>query len=215
MSRQYSRWLIAALFLVLLKLGDIYIIRISSAGDTAEVQVPRLPYDFGEWRGAALAVTPKAVAPLARDAVVERTYVNAAGANVTAALIYSNKWEGLHPPEQCLVAGGWTVVRQTTVDLTYGEDRKHARGNVVTASKPPSGWLVQLYLFADAHTTTSSWIQQYAELLTRQGRAGGQASCLLLVAHQDPAGQASSQSMEIVKSFTEAFLPYVHKSLQP
>ena len=215
MSRQYSRWLIAILFPVFLKLGDVYVIRISSAGDTAEIRVSQLPYEFGEWRGARVAVTPEAVAPLARDAVLQRTYVNAAGTSVTAWLVYSNKWEGLHPPEQCLAAGGWTVVRQTTVDLTYGEDHKQARGNVVTASKRPGGSIVQLYLFADAHTTTSSWIQQYAELLTRHGRAGGQASCLLLVAHQDPGGQASSQSIEIVKSFTQAFLPYVHKSLQP
>lgn len=215
MSRQHWHWLIAILFPVFLKLGDVYLIRVSSAGDIAEIHVSRLPLQFGEWRGVELAVTSKAIAPLARDAVLQRTYINAEGASVTAALVYSNKWEGLHPPEQCLVAGGWTVVRQTTVDLTYGEDHRQARGNVVTASKPPHGWIVQMYLFADAHKTTSSWIQQYAELLTRHGRAGGQASCLLLVAHEGPRGDSSSPSIEIVKDFTQSFLPYVHKSLQP
>lgn len=215
MSAQHWRWLIALALPIALKVGDTYLIRVSSGGDVAEIHMSALPLSFGAWQGMELEVVSKAVAPLARDAVVQREYKRADGAAVTAALVYSNKWEGLHPPEHCLVAGGWKIVRQTTLDLVYGADRRSARANIVTAAKPPGGYIVELYIFADAKKTTSTWIQQYTELLTRHGRSGGQASCLLLVTYEGHQGESPDEPLSTVKQFSQDFLPYVHKSLQP
>lgn len=200
---------------MLLKVGDVGLIRVSSGGDTPTIKVAALPLRFGTWEGSELAVTPQAVAPLARDAVVQRTYRRADHEGVMVSLIYSNKWEGLHPPEHCLVAGGWKIGRETTVDLTYGADRRSARGNIVTAFKPPKGSLVELYIFADASKTTSTWIQQYTDLLTRHGRSGGQASCLLLVAYESHGETDPARPIAVVQQFAQDFLPYVHQSLQP
>jgi len=215
MPTQPWRWLIALALPIALKAGDVHLIQVSSAGGAAEINVSALPLRVGDWVGVEQHVVSQAVAPLARDAVVQREYERADGTAVTVALIYSNKWEGLHPPEHCLVAGGWKVVRETTVDLTYGADHRRARANIVTAQKPPGGELVELYLFADAKKTTATWIQQYAELMTRHGRSGGQASCLLLVSHQGEKLVNPQDSMAIVKDFTEVFLPHVHRSLEP
>lgn len=216
MPPQHWRWLVALVLPILLKVGDVYLIRASAGGDAPTIRLAALPLAFGSWSGAEEAVASKAVAPLARDAVVQRTYRRGDGKAVSVALIYSNKWEGLHPPEQCLVAGGWKVVRQTTIDLVYGSDRRAAMGNILTAARPPRGWLVELYLFADARKTTSTWIQQYTELLTRHGRSGGQASCLLLVSSESHEGEAEGgRAVALVQQFAQDFLPYVHASLKP
>lgn len=213
MPPQRWRWLLALALPILLWVGDVRLTRISSQGDAPTIALAELPLRFGRWRGTDQAVVSKAVAPLARDAVVQRLYVRDDGAKITLALIYSNKWEGLHPPEQCMVANGWKVVRETTVDLTYGTNRTTATGNIVTAAKEPDGRMVELYLFADASKTTSTWVRQYMELLTRHGRSGGQASCLVLVANERRGREDDGDSVAIVRQFAQDFLPYVHASL--
>ncbi len=214
MSTAYRRWLVALALPLLLKLGDHYVVAASSSGDVAEIRADRLPLQVGQWRGVEQAVTPKAVAPLARDAVVQRTYRSAAGETVSVALIYSNKWEGLHPPQHCLVAGGWKIVRETTTAIRYPGGPRQTQANVVTAESDEGGRLVELYLFADARGTSASWIEQYLALLSRNGRAGGKSSCLILVAHETPTPSDEAQAIDLTARFVERFVPYVQDSLR-
>jgi hypothetical protein len=206
------QWLLALIFPITLKVGDFYIIKASQSGTRSQVNIDRLPLQLGDWKGTALSSSETLEKLLPEDTVVQRTYTNSKQEQLAVSLVYSNQWESLHPPQNCLTAAGYEIVRETTAELhTAGGP---VRASVITALKKPADAVTELYLFTDANATSSTWLERYAQIMLQHGRAGAQSSCLLLVTRQHKDASFSAVAAAPTIDFAERFLPYVQYSLQ-
>jgi EpsI family protein len=213
MSGASRKWLVALCVPLLLKLGDVGLIRLSSQSEKQRIDLSQLPQELGEWSGRDQSVPPEQVRSLGREAVVQREYTDGSGCSVQAAFIYSNRREGLHLPENCLVSQGWTLLRQTTVGLKYGpQQRQTASANLVVAMNTRQQATVELYLFVDAHKTATGWGSQYLDML-RHGRAGGKMVCLLLLTGTTTKDQTYEAVQASLTALMAQVLPHVHRSL--
>lgn len=209
------KWLVALSVPLALKAGDMGLIRLSSEGEATHLDLTQLPLRLGEWTGREHEVPPREVRGLGRIAVVNRTYTDKSGRSISAAFIYSNRREGLHLPQNCLVSQGWTLIRETTTALRYDlDDRRSATANLVVAMDPEQHTIVQLYLFVDAAKTATGWGRQYMDMI-KHGRAGGKVVCLLLLTCDAGKREGYQTVQSMMEQFLCEALPHVHRSMAP
>jgi len=207
------KWLIALCFPLVLKVGDVCVISLSAQNETTPVNLTLLPMQVGEWRGRQVVVSKEEVSGLGREAVVKRNYTNAAGNLLTVNYIYSNRREGLHLPENCLVSQGWTIVRQASTKVQYGLAKERtATANFVVGATPKKHAVVELYLFVDAEKTATDWGKQYLNMI-KYGRAGGRMTCLLLLTSPVRKSERYASTQRMMEEFMAEVLPAVHESL--
>lgn len=207
------KWLIALCFPLMLKVGDVCIIDLSAQDESTPVNLARLPMQVGDWRGRQVEVPENEVKALGREAVVQRNYTNSAGRMITACYIYSNRREGLHLPEDCLVSQGWTLIRQATADLKYGRAKERAAtANLVVGATPKKHAVVELYLFVVSDKTATGWGKQYLNMI-KYGRAGGKMTCLLLLTSPVRKSEQYEATQRMMEGFMADVLPAVHESL--
>jgi EpsI family protein len=207
------KWLIALCFPLALKVGDVCVINLSAQNETTPVNLVRLPMQVGDWQGRQVEVPKSEVSGLGREAVVQRNYTNSQGRLITVNYIYSNRREGLHLPENCLVSQGWTIVRQATTDVKYGRAQERtATANFVVGATPKKHALVELYLFVNADKTATDWGKQYLNMI-KYGRAGGKMTCLLLLTSPVRKSEQYDTTQRMMEQFMAQVLPAVHESL--
>jgi hypothetical protein len=204
------RWALALGFVLALAICDFALVRESSAQEKQQqVQETGLPLDFGDWKGKELTVDPRNYDPT-RIAVIQREYRTAKGERIDASMIYADKYEGLHKRERCMTGAGWSIVRHATVDMTYGPSKTPIRANYMVYFHEPI-WRTEVYVFADADTVSSTWVEQFQERGLR--RSGGKATCMLIVGSEIKKEELD-KPRELAGRFLAEFLPYVQKSLQ-
>ena len=209
MPLQYWRWAVAVGFVVLLAALDFSLVHESAAGEKGTVQTTALPLAFGEWKGEELKVDPRNFDPT-RIAVIQRKYTGAKGETTDATMVYANQYQGLHKRERCMTGAGWSIVRHTTVDMTYGPQKTPVQVNYMIYYHAPI-WRAELYIFADADTISTTWLKQFQERGLR--RSGGKATCMLIVGSEIEKEELD-KPLEVCKRFLGEFLPYVQRSLK-
>lgn len=210
-----TRWLIAALCLVLIKVGDEYLSRLA-IGDSGAgtVDIARLPLSFPGWEGEERPMTAqeRKAALVNRLEIISRAYRNSGNDEIIAMLSYS-RGKGLnHTPDLCLTAGGWTIEHRAGAEVAYGRGNQQAPVNTITATR--EGYhATELYLFATKDRVNASFMDVMRQNKWRRG--GGIAALVTIVHTYKPDGQSdeADRSLELVKRFAGDFLPYVQASM--
>lgn len=210
-----TRWLIAALCLAFIKVGDEYLSRLAIGdSDAGTVDISRLPLSFPGWEGEERPMTAqeKKAALVNRLEIISRAYKNPGKDEIIVMLSYS-RGRGLHhTPDLCLTANGWTIDHRAGGEVAYGRDRRQAPVNTITATR--EGYqATELYLFATKDRVNASFMDVMRQNKWRRG--GGIAALVTIVHTYKPDGQSEheAQSLELVKRFAADFLPYVQASM--
>jgi EpsI family protein len=209
MRTQNWRWLVAFCLPLLMAASGRYLFAVGAATPGARLNAAAVPLRLGDWQGVEIPVSAEELARLDREAEIRRTYTNAAGEKLSAAVVYSSNWKGLHSAESCLTGAGWDIVRQYQVAVPDGNQQ--APGTVLLTRDQHGVQLVELYMFVNRQGITANWIDQFWMLVRNRGR--GDMACHFILNQRVGPGQTPEASAEVLRGFAGEMLPYVRQSL--
>ncbi|NPV45568.1 MAG: EpsI family protein [Armatimonadetes bacterium] len=209
------RWLIALGFPVLLVIGDRLVARQSVAGSARTVKAITIPMKIGDWTGQDLETDPKVVKVLSQSTLVQRSYTNSRGEKLGFSVVFSDGWDQLHPPQNCLKGLGYEITRETTLEFPYGTRGQTAHATILHGLRHDNERIVELYIFTDARQTSPTWMDRHLQMMLQQGRKGGNTTALILV-NQKLLGEADvGKATGLVTEFMALVLPHVQQCLRP
>jgi EpsI family protein len=188
---------------------------------------PVLPEYIGEWWGRDMEVTQKEQDTLGQDTEFARKmYSNGRGGNVLASIVLAgdDMMMGIHRPERCLAAQGWTFgpPEQRVVDVPGAGPLPVTRVHNKKFVKGPEGQPVEIenicyYWFVGSRDLTRSHMQR-VWFDSRDRLLGGYVQRWAMVmissditAAREKFGRDERQTDELIASFVKQVVPPVHK----
>ncbi len=204
------RWLVVFCLPLLMAAGGRYLSAAGGAMPEARFNPAVVPLRLGDWEGTELPVSPEDLARLDREAQLRRVYTNSSGDRMSAAVVYSSNWKGLHSAESCLTGAGWDIVKQQRVEVPLAGQQ--APGTVIFTRNEQGVQLVEFYMFVNRQGVTAHWIDQFWMLIRNRGR--GETACHLVLSQRVGPEQTAEATAETLRGFAQLILPYVQQSLQ-
>ena len=205
------RWIVAWCLPLAMAAGGQHLFALGTAAPEGSLDLSVVPVRMGDWRMTEdRPLSAEELARLDRFAELRRLYKNSGGEGISAAVVYSSKWKGLHSAESCLTGAGWDIIYQRKMALSPGG--QGAPATVVLTRDKRGRQMVEMYMFVNREGVTANWSEQFWMLVRSRGR--GEMACHFILNQVIQQGKTPEDSIETLRKFALEMLPYVQQSLK-
>lgn len=204
--------------LLLLAQGALLPLRGRAQPRPAPVDITRVPFTIGEWKGReAEPFDQTTLALLQPDDYLHRVYDRIDGASVVISVTYGHRKSTFHSPGFCLLGGGWSILRKGVLTVPAASSlageatpARRLRVNRFLLQKGDSRAVV-IYYYLHRRQAITSWVALQGRLFWDRLRGGPGAGALVRLVV--PAEGQGERADDVGRDFLAQVHPALLRSM--